>query len=574
MLDWLRSTIGKKPDHPMRDVAAAQKLLRELPADNGKALEEISSWLDTVAATEGFDPSERAGVVKLLDETGQVRERAELMIFLRGGTHKDFERLRRWQLVVDFWECVAGAYGVCLKEAPPGEKTGSPEQAARALLAARTLRALSNEAKQLQFRYLPVPLTIWRGLSDVYNLSEQNGVAEVSQKVYAGDAVASTPRQEFLRALMLDLSRPESARPEHIEIASRVIARLSAGFAFSAKPEAGCNLCFDLAQPARPAHCPPGQVARESMRYFGAGRVPGAIREIIDRHTAHADEPERRFGDEFSIGDKLIVLKHLLVCWDEAPPRQVEPMVKINSPIKLARGFVGATGLATLVEFSGMAEMTGDQLIRMKEQTGLGLEERKVDVPTVEWIERDAGKWGIGVDIPRQDESWASIGTLCTFQPAGRHVWWLGVIRRLYRDVQDREHAGVEILAKKPMSVWLRGLGEGAERADNWATSSGSFQFTYANALILGEGATSEAGHDLIVARDSFVRPGILFEVMMGEKPPQVKFEELLERGEDFDRVRVSWLGAEMGVSRASTPPAPRRLPHENACGETPIPGS
>ena len=544
MFDWLRSTIGNKPDHPMHDVAAARKLLQELPADNEKALEEISSWLGTVAATEGFDPSTRANVVKLLDETGQLRERAALMTFLRGTGLKEFERLHLWQLLVDFWECVAGAYGVCLQEAAPGGKAGSPEQAAHALLAARTLRALANEAKQLQFRYLPVRPTIWQGLSEVYSASEQDGIADVSQKVYAGDAVATTPRQEFLRALMLDLSRPESERPENIEIAARIIARLSAGFAFSTKPVAGCNLCFDLGEPGRPAHCPPGQPARESMRYFAVGRVRGAIQEIIDHHTARPEEPERRFGEEFSIGDMLIVLKHLLVCWDEPPAQQVEPMVKINAPMKLAHGFAAAAGLVTRVEFSGMAEMTEDQLIRMKKQTGIGLEEKKLDVPTVEWIERDAAKWGIGVDIPRHDEPWASIGILCTFQPAGRHAWWLGVIRRLYRDERDREHASVEILAKKPLAVWLRGLGVGAERADNWATSSGSFEFTYANALILGEGATSDAGHDLIVARDSFVKPGILFEVMMGEQLPQVKFEELLERGEDFDRVRVSWLSA------------------------------
>jgi hypothetical protein len=544
MFDWLQSTIGKKPDHPMHDVTTARNLLRELSADHGKALEEISSWLETVAATEDFDPAARARVVKVLGETGQERERQVLMSFLCGPELKEFERLRLWQLLVEFWECVAGAYGVCLKEAPPSGKAGSPEQAARALLAARTLRALANEAKQLRFRYLPVRPAIWQGLSEVYRMSEQDGVAEVSQKIYAGDAAATTPRHEFLHALMLDLARPDSERPEHIEIASRVIARLSGGFAFSAKPEAGCNFCFDLAQPARPVHRSPARPERESMRYFGAGRVHGAIQETIDHYTAHPEEPERRFGDEFSVEEKLIVLKHLLGCWDEAPQQQAELTVKINIPIKLSHGFAAAIGLVPRVEFSGMAEMTEDQLIRIKEQTGFGLEERKVDVPLVEWIERDATKRGIGVDIPRQDEPWASIGTLCPFQPAGLHVWWLGIIRRLYRDEKDREHATVEVAAKKPLTVCLRGLGEGAERADNWATSSASFEFTYVNALILDEGPTPDAGRDLIVARNGFVKPGIIFEVMIGENLPQVRFEELLERGQDFDRVRVTWLGA------------------------------
>lgn len=549
MFDWLRSTIGSKPDHPMHDVAAAQKLLQELPPEDGKALEEIVSWLETVTATEGFYHTALLGVVKLLDETGQNLERAVLATFLTSTAIKEFERLRLWQLLVNFWEGLANAYGRCLVEMPPA---GSPDStatrallAARALVAARALRALATEAKHLQFRYLPVRPSIWEGLSGVYMVAEQDGLAELSQKVYALDAVPSSARQELLRALMLDLSRPESERAEHIELASRVIARLAGGFSFSATAGPGCNLCFDLARPERPTHCSSAAPGGESMRYFGAGRVREALQEVIDRRKTHPDEPERRFGDEFSIGDKLIVVKHLLACWDDAPARPIEPSVKINAPIRLAHGFDCAHALVTRVEFSGMAEMSEDQRVSMREQTGMGLETQAVHAPTVEWIERDAAKWGIGVDIPRQDEPWATIGTLCTFQPAGRHVWWIGVIRRLYRDERDSEHASVEILAKKPLSVWLRGLGEGAERADNWATSSGSFAFTYANALLLQEGANSGAGHDLVVARERFVRPGTTFEVMIGDRLPRVRFEELLERGVDFDRVRVTWLDAE-----------------------------
>jgi hypothetical protein len=276
------------------------------------------------------------------------------------------------------------------------------------------------------------------------------------------------------------------------------------------------------------------------MRYFGAGQARAAVQDIIDRHTADTAGEEKRFGDDYSAQEKLVVLKRLLLYWGEKPPQRRTQRVKIGARIHVAHGFGAASHLVTRIECSGMAELTSNLSMKMKKQTGLSLEEHQAATPVVEWTERDASTWGLGVDIPRQDESWAKIGVLCAFQPAGRKAWWVGVIRRLYRDEQNRAHAGIEVLGKKPVSVYLRGIGEGAQRADNWASSSGSFEFTYVNALLLGE-TTADARTDVLVPRGTFT-PGVLFEALIGDATPHVRLEELLERGEDYDRVRVSWL--------------------------------
>ena len=542
MFDWLKSSLGIGPDHPMYNADAAAKLLAGLPPDAPKALEEITSWLDTVATAEGFVAENRLAVIKLLDESGQSREPQLLRDFLGKPGLKDFERLSLWHILVGFWEQLANAYRVCVAEMPPA--TASPgERAApeRVTVIARAVRALANEAKLLQMRYLPVRPQIWRALAELHALTETEKLGFGAIKIYPQDAVPSNPQLEFVRALMLDVSGPETEQPHHLELAARVIARLAAGFAFSPRHGPGCNLYFDLAHPDRPVHVGPKAPASASIRYFGAGKVILAIQEIIDRHTQHPDEPERRFGDDFSNEEKLILLKHLLLHWSDTPPSPREPQVKIDAHIKLGHGFTAACELVTRVEFSGMAEMTEDQRIKVKEQTGITLETKTTSVPLVDWVERDASRWGIGVDIPRQDEPWARIGTLCTFQPAGLAAWWLGVIRRLYRDAEDHEHAGIEVIAKKPLSVWLRGIGEGEQRAENWATSSGSFEFTYLPAVILGDGRSPGGGQEMLVAHGSFIA-GIAFEVMMGEKMPQVRYDELVERGADFDRVRVTWL--------------------------------
>ena len=540
MLKWL-SDIGKKADHPMYNVEAAAKLLSDLPPDRGKALEEITSSLETVSATPAFPLADRIGVLKLLDETGQKHEAAALAEFLRNDKLNEFHRRQLWQAMVDFWEHVSAAYRVCLEELGREAKPGEATHRERALILVRALRALTCEGKALLLRYLPVRPRIWQDLAHFFSLAEkERAVAELA-KAYESDALHTNARQEFLRLPMMVAAYPEAERTLDMELVARIISRLAGGFALHAQPDADCNFHLDLAQPAAPARNTPGAAAAATLRYFGAAQARVVIQETLDRYAANPKEPEKRFGNDYSIEEKLVALRRLLLFWGDSPPKQRWPRVKIESKIKVAHGFVAASELVTRIEFSGMAEMSADQRVKVKQQTGIALQAEESTAAIAEWMERDGSTWGVGVDIPRQDETWARIGSLCTFQAAGHKAWWLGTIRRMQRDAHEHVHAGIEILSKKPLSVYLRGIGEGAERAENWQTSSGSFRFTYINALILGESSTPGANPDILLKRESF-NPGIQYEVLMGGETPHVRLEELLERGEDYDRVRVTWL--------------------------------
>ncbi|MGH9576438.1 MAG: hypothetical protein ACRD3R_03290, partial [Terriglobales bacterium] len=479
-----------------------------------------------VAAAPGFPLSDRIGVLKLLDETGQKREAAALSEFMRSDKLKDFERRQLWQVLVDFWEHVSAAYRVCLQEIAEAAKPGEAKHPERTILLVRALRALANEGKTLQLRYLPVKPRIWQELAQFYGQAEtEHAVAELA-KAYATDVLHTNARQEFLRLPMVVAAYPESERMLDMELSARIISRLAGGFALHAQPDAECNFCCDLAQPAAPARRKPDTPASATMRYFGAAQARVVIQETIDRYTANPKEPEKRFGDDYSIQEKLVALKRLLLFWGDSPPQPRWPRVKIEAKIKVAHGFTSASELVTRIEFSGMAEMSADQRVKVKQQTGIALQAEEATAEIKEWMERDGSTWGVGVDIPRTDEAWARIGTLCTFHAAGQKAWWLGAIRRMQRDPHDHVHAGIEVFSKKPLSVYLRGIGEGAERAENWQTSSGSFRFTYLNALIMGENSGSGTSPDILLTRDGF-NPGIQYEVLMGGETPHVRLEEL-----------------------------------------------
>jgi hypothetical protein len=540
MLDLLNMVRRKRADHPMYDVDEARRLLADLPADQARSFDEISSWLETVTLADGYAVGDRIGVVMLLDETGQLYESLLLESFLRQAGLKEHDRLKLWQALVGFWERVSAAYRRCLRDI--AQQAGSaalhPEFT---LVVTRALRALASETKMLHLRYVPVTPRIWQELAELYGLSEKTQHAEDTLKAYATDAVLTGPRREFLRVMMLEAAAPESEQSAAVELSARIIARFASAFIFGARPGPGLTFCFDLARPDHPVPASPKASASPTLRYFGAGQARASLQEVIAGYIARPEETDRRFGEEYSIGDKLMVMKHLLLYWGDAPPHRRGPRVKLDAKVKISRGFEAVAELATRIEFSGMAQMTEDQRLKVKQQTGITFQAQEATAVITEWMERDGSAWGIGVDIPRQDEPWAKIGTLCALQAPGQKAWWVGAIQRLHRDTDDRPHAGIEIFAKKPLSVYLRGIGEGTQRADNWQTSSGSFQFTYLNAILLGENAAAATRHEILLKRDGF-NAGIIYEVMMGETFPHLRLEELLERGEDFDRVRVTWL--------------------------------
>jgi hypothetical protein len=550
MLQWL-NTLGKKADHPMYNVEAARRILEDLPEDDTKALEQISENLETVAATPDFALADRIAVIKLVDETGQLRAAALLKRFLREAKLKEIERRTLWQLLTDFWTNVAAACRSCVNEIEQARKPGMPPHPEHHLLVARALRALATEGKLLQMRYLKIPPRIWAGLAALYAGAEkENYVADVI-KAYPADLLPTNVRQEFLRLLMMDVAAPDSERLVELELSARVVGRMAAGFALHAAPDEGCPFCFDLAHPGRPMRRTADARESPTLRYFGVGRSGAELKEIIDRHAANPAEPEKRFGDDFSNPEKIVVLKRLLRHWTETGTANPAPRVKIDANVKVAHGFAAASELVTRIEFSGMAELTDDMRMRVKQRTGIALQAQEISAQIDEWRERDASTWSIGADVPRQHEGWAAIGAVCALLAPGMKSWWLGVIRRLVRDEQDHVHAEFEIVSKKPLSVYFKGLGEGAEKAENWQTSSGSFEFTFVNALILNGNAASDASEEILLKRETF-NPGMTYEALMGDPPPFVRLEELIARGEDYDRVRIAWLKREPAASPAA----------------------
>lgn len=539
----LLNAFDKKPDHPMSDMKEARRLLADLPKDNAfKALEEITFWLTSIKDAQGFRPEVHADIVMLLDETAQPLDAELLHLYLSEPHLQDFQGLRLWKGIHDFARALTEAYSACLGEYRQAEKKPWELKENLPLVCVRLLRAAAGQMKLELIRYMEVEPTVWGQMYGCYNFAEAGQIADAMVLPYPGHVIHTSPQRELARALVLYVSSPGTLAPDQIEVSYRITGRLAGFFDFKAEPDPDCAYFIDLSKSGAPENASGNLPATPGMRFFGAVRALPAIDKIISQTEQDFTRPERRFGSEFTPAGKLTVLKHLRVYWDKNPPHRHQERKGISAAVDVTHSFKTISKLVTRVDIGSMVNLSEEDAAALKSRSGFSLiDSDEIDYATEEWPVLDLSVDGIGCTIPKAAGTWVKIGDLCGLKAKNSQLWWVGMIRRLKTDPKGIVHGGIEILAKKPLSVWLRTLGKGAEKVSNWESSSGSFEYDYLPAILLPDALNSYMNATMLMESGNFA-PGTLYQVMMGEKSREIRLTGLLAEGEDYEQVSFKWL--------------------------------
>lgn len=533
-----------KPDHPMFDVKEARRLLAELPNDKPfKAIEEITAWLDSVKGTTGFRPGVRAEIIMLLDETGQPLHAGLLQLYLGEPHLHDFKGKHLWQGLHGFAKTLSEAYSVCLQEYRQAEKISIEHRELMPVICVRLLRAAAEQMKLQLMHYMDIEQSVWTQLCDCYNFAEAEQLAETMVFAYPKHVIHVSPRRELVRALMLYESSPGTLAPDQIEVCFRIAGRMAGFFDFRNAPDPDCAYCFDLSEPGVPRRADGNLRATPSMRFFGAVKALPKITDIIAQHEQGLIGQEQRFGSEFTPAGKLTVLKHLQLYWSKDQPHRHQQRRGINSAIDVVHSFRMISRLVTRMDIDNAQNISEKDAASLKERSAINLaaDIGEIDYTTESWTVTDLSVDGMGGTIPNNGGDWVKIGDLCGIKAASSPVWWIGMIRRLHTDGQGKVHVGIEMLARKPLSVWLRTLGKGTEKVSNWETSSSSFEYDYLPAILLPDASNSYANATMLMESGSYVAEA-LYEVMLGEKSRDIRLVDLLAEGEDYEQVRFQWL--------------------------------
>jgi hypothetical protein len=536
-----------KPDHPLFDVKEAGRLLAELPKDDPfKAMEEIASWLDSVKDVPGFRPEVRAAIIMLLDEAGQPLYAGLLHLYLGAPHLQDFRGKHLWQGLHGFMRTLAEAYAVCVEEYRQAEKKSFEHKELMPVICVRLLRAVAEQMKLQLMHYLDIEQVVWDRLCSCYNFAEANQMAGSMVLAYPKQVIHVSPQRELVRALMLYESSPGTLAPDQIEVSFRIAGRMVSFFDFKDTPDPDCAYCFDPAKPNAPRRADENIQSTPSMRFFGAYKAVPKVADIIAQHEHGLVQQEQRFGSEFTPAGKLTVLKHLQLYWGRDQPHRHQERRGINSAIDVVHSFRTISRLVERMDIDNAQNISEEDAVALKERSGINLaaENDNVDYTTESWTVTDLSVDGIGGIIPNNGGDWLKIGDLCGLKAGNSTTWWVGMVRRLHTDTGGAVHVGIEMLAKKPLSVWLRTLGKGTEKVSNWETSSSSFEYDYLPAILLPDASNSYANATMLLESGSYV-PETLYEVMLGEKSRDIKLTDLLAEGEDYEQIGFQWLNAE-----------------------------
>jgi hypothetical protein len=542
MLKWLKGLGGgdERPDHPMYSTREAEKLLADLPEGNpGKSLEEIVTWIESVSQTPGFKPAVRSGVLQLLENTGQRFEDTLLSQYLSEARIHDHRSRDRCQKSFAFRAALSEAYLACLVDdfGLEGETRAGDEEDLMTVLC-RGMRSTALQEKVRHLNYQGVDNQVWGRLYRYYRIAEQTKLEHRPARPYRGETNPTTPQQELLRPLMLEVGALESLAPEHAELASRMVARVAGAFTIAGAPSEANPFSIDLAQSASPYQYGDTPPTTPTARFFGPGTAMERLKELLDREAANPLPGARKDGEEFSRWDVVRVLKHLLRYWGPDRPFRLNKRTRADSKVHILHSLDSIRRVVIQVGTDQFASIEATYAERGQQ---LSLEAEELDVAPEIWDEKDVSDNGIGVEVPQKHGDWVKIGRLCAVKRADADYWWVGVIRRLDAKI-GKVSAGIEILSKNPASMWLKLVGKEGQYASTWATSTGSHRYDYVSSVMLESERDAATLGSVLAIDPKEYHEDMVCEALIGEKSRLIKLGATRDSGDDFVIVAFSWM--------------------------------
>jgi hypothetical protein len=496
---------GGKADHPMAELKEAKRILEELPVNDAfKSLEELTNWLESVGAAEGFKPDYRAQLLLLLDESAQIHVRKLSRDYLAAVRPSKFQENRLWLAVFGYWRQAALSLATCIDFFATGAKGGDALKNVMPLLTVRAMRALAAQLKWQSFRYGPMDNALWGILYRIYALCESRRCATVKAQVYPAVPGESSPELEFLKAVMFSASSPDSLLPLETELMERLVAHYAPGFSLLAQP-AGAAYWLDLAGSVAPLRLIKPPPASPTLRYFSAGGAVADLEKVRQSIKATGAVPTSiNLGGSYEPSVVLDAIDHLALYWSTTPPERKAPRHQVKSRLIVTHGFEGLMGAldpASTLDFDKAAEEN--------------------------WIVQNVSTGGFGAMIPQVKGDWLKIGCLLGLQPEGGKNWVIGVLRRVSRDTAQQASVGIQTIAKSAAPIHLR-------------LQSGQLGTSEANevGILLDPLSTATSTEALVVLRAGAWVPGQNLEVDTDGISLLLMPIGVAERGEDYELVR------------------------------------
>jgi cyclic-di-GMP-binding protein len=551
----------KKQVDPVCDLRQVKKLMADLPVDNpADALGEITFLLGAVCEAEGCPLDDRMAVIKLLDETGLPFQRKLAHEYLSAARMHKQQENRLWLPMSEFHRRAAAAYLLCLSgEGEAG--AGNQLKEERPLLAVRAMQALGAQCKWMRARYRVPDERLWREIYHLYQHAETGQFARTLVQPYPESASQTSLQQEFLRCLMLETAAPDSLAPMQIDLVDRLAAQYASSFVLAADSKE-CTYYVDLEGGKPPVRLVTEPLASPMMRFFGAGSATQKL-EVILQQVEHGSIPKELGGSDAPVLEELLdVLSHVLLNWSKNLPHRKHERKHAVSRLNVVHTFPEIRRKVSRIKVQSEPFTLQNEDLLYQERLDLKLygfvtektkkiiaeassgqsdtfarQAEAMDLEGTEsWVMENVSDCGFGAVIPQLAEDWLRLGMLLGLRQDTVKEWSVGVVRRLTRDPKMKIYIGIQTLSHEPVSVRLMPLGKDASVWEQVADARSS---EMVSGLLLSRGTRCVEQDCLLLERGIF-ESHKAYELMDASEKYPIKLTEMLEQGEDFERVAFS----------------------------------
>lgn len=472
------------------------------------ALEEINSWFDSISTGDGaVEPTERLALIDLLDQAAKNPHQQLAHEYIAAPPLLKSREHEIWNACFALSRNLGTAYIHCIELFRTGRPGSDAMEEKLPVIAGRALRALTVQIKWILQRYEMIEERIWRELGQVYLFAENRGFAATRVAIYPGRHGGSSAQEEFLKAMMLAVSGPDSLLAEKLHLAERIVAHFGSAFIVRPEPALCCPFFFDLLLPQPPARAYKSMARGPSTRFFGPGEGAQALHafaaEIKEKGTIPDDV---NLGGDFDSETVLAVLAHLEEHWSSVPPARGAARRQLATRVTVIPGFPRTLGWLHAVQ--------GASAIENAEPAG-----------AENWIVYDASDGGYGAIVPNVQADWLQVGVMVGLRTESSAACRVGVVRRITQDDFGQRRVGIEVLGRFAFPVKV----SPAEAGAALGAAPGPEE-----AILLSKEPDQHGEIALLLAAGRFT-PARSLHVQVRDKEYLVTPSALIESGKEFD---------------------------------------
>jgi hypothetical protein len=497
---------------PLANVSAAQRQL----------LIQVEEFNRTAA-----DPGERCAALEALREAVNFVQIEQAKRFTNRALPMQPSEAALFEDTIELWEQMRLGYLRCLEADAAGLR------AKRALLAQRALAYSGLRMFHHHRAYRQVPARDWRNLHRAYARAERLGVAEQAVKDYLNRDVHDTsPRIAYMRATLLGMCNPHELTPRQLTFVAYLLERWAEKVEVSGKPvEEGevPPLAVDLAGERCAER---GAAEGTELRYLDARRLAKSLRNRVAL-LRKGESPARLALGEDCVQpscEQLLVFLYRQWCQARAPRgverNRVSDRVQACTGLDAIHYYVSGRVFRVATTFKELTARQRDEIATFGRVSTRDEEDYSVAQGFLleQWQLEDESAQGLRM-LRRAGSPGRRMaqGQLVGVRTADAKSFQLGQARWLLATDSGDLICGVKLLPGLPLAAAVRGTGVNA--ADE----------KYVQAVALAAVPALKAPPTLVLAPGWF-RPKRVVDAAI-QKPMRVRLLEVIERGNDFERV-------------------------------------